>query len=628
MNLFMKRFLNGFISIAGTSVVITTLVVFSFRTHATENSRPFVIYDNMGTTGKPADLSEYGLKRFDILYPTMDIGDPDKVEIQAWVNGAFGKTDHGLLGLDYEQWPVDRRRYSAAEVKASIARFRLVLKHARAAQPHFKFGFYGVVPLRDYNSPVGNNNAELQNWYQANDALQPLIDDVAKSYPSLHSFLYTVQDSVDILYPSLYTFHNAPADWVKYATANIQEAKRLAKGKPVYAYIWPEYHGGGSLGGQEIDGDFWRLQLDTLKNLDIDGVVLWNGNFATWNDDAPWWQATIDFLREQNGGAANFNQRPVVNVGNNLKINDLSVELSASVTDDNLPSASLNYCWYQVGGAGRVTFSQPESLQTTVTFSQPGNYRLYFEADDSDLKGGHYLSVSVISQQAIANFSYDVGNGTVIADELNSVYGRSVNMARVDGYNGQAIALNGSSSFIELIPNGKFDPSIQEGNSEFNFFAGDFTLATWVYVNNNDDNQSSFISKGLVGACCEPNGYPGYFMGVLGNRLTFRLEDDLPGLNTREIKATGVMPRNQWVYVVAVKTNERLELYANGILVAGKDYPESSPYSVNTHYPVVFGVQKYWSTRYYLTGKMDETAIFNRALNINEILLLQENNLI
>jgi hypothetical protein len=56
----------------------------------------------------------------------------------------------------------------------------------------------------------------------------------------------------------LYTFYADRQGWVAYAIAQISEARRKAKGKPVYAFIWPQYHESNQLlGGQFLDADYW-----------------------------------------------------------------------------------------------------------------------------------------------------------------------------------------------------------------------------------------------------------------------------------------------------------------------------------------------------------------------------------
>jgi hypothetical protein len=95
---------------------------------------------------------------------------------------------------------------------------------------------------------------------------------------------------VDALFPSIYTFYTDRQGWVTYAIAQITEAKRKAKGKPVYAFLWPQYHESNLLLGlRPLDSDYWELQLNTVAQ-HADGVVIWGGWGANgpelWNEEA------------------------------------------------------------------------------------------------------------------------------------------------------------------------------------------------------------------------------------------------------------------------------------------------------------------------------------------------------
>jgi hypothetical protein len=57
--------------------------------------------------------------------------------------------------------------------------------------------------------------------------------------------------------------------------------------------------------GQNLTADYWQTQLNTVRQL-ADGAVIWGGwtmtttapymYQQTWDDTAPWWQVTKDFL--------------------------------------------------------------------------------------------------------------------------------------------------------------------------------------------------------------------------------------------------------------------------------------------------------------------------------------------
>ena len=95
-----------------------------------------------------------------------------------------------------------------------------------------------------------------------------------------------------------------PADWVNYTTAVIQEGRRY--GKRVYVFLWPEYADVALKGSAAfLPPDYWTQQLNTAR-LYADGIVIWGGYdfgrraYRKWDDKAPWWGATQNFMTNLN----------------------------------------------------------------------------------------------------------------------------------------------------------------------------------------------------------------------------------------------------------------------------------------------------------------------------------------
>jgi len=91
------------------------------------------------------------------------------------------------------------------------------------------------------------------------------------------------------------------------------------------------------------------------------------------------------------------NQAPVVDAGQNQTITlPNSASLNGNITDDGLPQpANLSITWSKVSGDGNVTFSSPNSAQTTATFSSAGTYVLKLEANDGELTGEDIITITV-----------------------------------------------------------------------------------------------------------------------------------------------------------------------------------------------------------------------------------------
>jgi len=237
------------------------------------SAKEFKVFDGMMHKGKP-DLSEYGIEPTNIVYEyyffdknKKQDASPSLTSLRKIVWDAKKKKT-AITILDIERW---------VSLVDAPERYLKVVNQFRWFDPKLKIGFYAVVPSRDYwRATKGSKSKEYKEWQIQNDKFQE------------------VGDNVDYICPSIYTFYDYQPGWIKYAEENIKEAKRLAKGKPVYVFLWPMYHESNKeLQGKFIPVDFWKLQLDLVYRL-ADGVIIWGG--GSWDESAEWWKVTQQFL--------------------------------------------------------------------------------------------------------------------------------------------------------------------------------------------------------------------------------------------------------------------------------------------------------------------------------------------
>jgi hypothetical protein len=251
------------------------LIGFAAAMSASAADKSFLVFDGLLYKGKP-NLGAVGMTPIaGINSPASANPSPHVVEDEA-VRATF-KTlgnDAGLVYLDYELWPT----YQAppAEVSKNIEMLSKVVDIAREAAPHAKFGYYGLLPCREYWGVVNNDPAKFKAW----EACNAQLDQLAKR--------------VDVIFPSVYTFYNDQNAWDKFATAQLQAARRY--GKPVYAFLWPEFHpSNAALKGKNVPAAFWRHELEFCK-AHADGIVIWGGWQEPWDEQAAWWLETKAFL--------------------------------------------------------------------------------------------------------------------------------------------------------------------------------------------------------------------------------------------------------------------------------------------------------------------------------------------
>jgi hypothetical protein len=249
----------------------------------TVSPRPgFSVFSATSFTSQP-DLTPYGLKRITVVHPdlTADVNNETSLAERSRLStlAQLANESTGLLVIDIEEWPLVGNPSTVAE---TVKKYRTALQLFKTPAPTLKVGLYSVLPIRDYwNSLQEKNSRNYIAWQKENDRLA------------------SIAQLADVLFPSIYTFYEDRIGWQKYAIAQIQEARRYAGGKPVYVFLWPQYHvSNKDLANVFLPGDYWRMELETARQY-ADGVVIWCcSNRQTWNEKAPWWLETLGFLRE------------------------------------------------------------------------------------------------------------------------------------------------------------------------------------------------------------------------------------------------------------------------------------------------------------------------------------------
>lgn len=255
--------------------------------HRTGNIKSFLVLDATLYKNKP-NLVEHGIKPLHVIYGHRFWSDTKRMENlpieptakQLARDAVLQAGETGLACIDIEHWLL---RGDPQIIAQSIAKYTQIAKWFHETSPNLKIGYYGNLPLRDYWRAIkGPNDREYREWQTENNRIK------------------AIASAVDVLFPSLYTFYPDKNGWEKYAVAQIREARRF--NKPIYVFLWPQYHNSNRiLRGKYISADFWRFQLETARK-HADGIVIWGGwdsvrnRHADWNEQAPWWRATKEFM--------------------------------------------------------------------------------------------------------------------------------------------------------------------------------------------------------------------------------------------------------------------------------------------------------------------------------------------
>ena len=274
----------GLLTMALSNYAVTTVTA---QAQTLPQKKPFVVFDGTLYSNKP-NLSQYGIQPAKVAYASEFGNDwyknatrlPDKDAVQKVAREAQARANPVVI--DIEHWPLQG---NPNQVRDSLLKYMTVLQWFKNAAPGLAVGYYGAPPLHDYwktlNSPTSK---EWASFAGENDRLKPLAG------------------AVDVLFPSLYTYYTDRGGWVRYAYGQIAEARRYGNGKPVYVFLWPQYHDSNpSLKGAFLPADYWRLQLQMAKQY-ADGIIIWGGWGSNgpmkWDENAVWWKVTKEFMQK------------------------------------------------------------------------------------------------------------------------------------------------------------------------------------------------------------------------------------------------------------------------------------------------------------------------------------------
>ncbi len=132
--------------------------------------------------------------------------------------------------------------------------------------------------------------------------------------------------------------------------------------------------------------------------------------------------------------------------------------------------------------------------------------------------------------------------------------------------------------------------------------AGDFSIEGWSYLTNASVNNNTLYGSGSMQLLVRPGtgSYPSAaYAAVTLNGTLYALQPNSPASNI-----------NTWVYWVMTRQGGTLTLYRNGVQIAQRtDLPATATTSLSGY------IADETTGSYYLTGRVQDVAVYNRALS-------------
>ncbi len=234
------------------------------------------------------------------------------------------------------------------------------------------------------------------------------------------------------------------------------------------------------------------------------------------------------------------------------------------------------------------------------------------------------LSLSTLTLAAscqatlVAYWNYNEGSGNV----LYNTYGSDANDGVITGATytsgrpgaGDALDFSGSGGNYVLV-----------AEDNFAFGKSDFTISTWFNASEIDpeDNTHKFMFSTYDGAGGFTN--TGYTLSLVRGGLSttgraeFKVFGDASGPAT--VISNNALDDGSWHNVVGVVSNGNLSLYIDGVLQTSTDSYATDTIA-NPSQNLTIGRQRESSTLHNFDGLLDDTAVFDIALDQSQITTL------
>lgn len=258
---------------------------------------------------------------------------------------------HDLVVLDNETWHFDVRFYPRAVVDKTIADMKQVIAWMRDEEPSIKIGIYGYMSQSDDNSSglwdeATQFIAQGNGWYE--DNLAPIAERYA-DWQATSEYLRPLAESVDYMFPVLYTGTDNVNEWERTAKATILDSRRY--GKPVIPFLWPYYHEaiGPAKALTEIPAADWQRELELVEQY-ADSAVIWSSRSVVGDED---WVSVLDtvagvsssrpapLLSEPPSTPIAFNASPSTPLWSSTASTFGSLPIDGQTDEDHDPSALL-----------------------------------------------------------------------------------------------------------------------------------------------------------------------------------------------------------------------------------------------------------------------------------------------
>jgi Concanavalin A-like lectin/glucanases superfamily len=223
-----------------------------------------------------------------------------------------------------------------------------------------------------------------------------------------------------------------------------------------------------------------------------------------------------------------------------------------------------------------------------------------------------------INDGLVGYWQFDEGEGSAVLDRSgNSNHGEIINGSRGAGKYGQAVALTGSDNSHVSIPS----------SASLNSFVDQITVMAWVFPSVLPDEFNVVVSRQVETLLHPDQFYLGFGPkdGNINYKWHLGTDDGTSGPLPEGDIYEGTPADNRWIHMAGTYDGTIMRLYIDGIEIGTQALIGNIRVDNN---PLTIGGEENGSTPQVVDGEfeglIDEVRIYNRALDVTEILTIFE----
>jgi hypothetical protein len=186
-------------------------------------------------------------------------------------------------------------------------------------------------------------------------------------------------------------------------------------------------------------------------------------------------------------------------------------------------------------------------------------------------------------------------------DSVGLNHGKPINVAFATGKVGQSFDFNGTDAYVEI-----------PDSDTWAFGKNDFTILLWANFRSQPVYDMGHSQGGVFISNDEgPNNVSKWWFALGGGVVNFHINN--PELGPGWLVRAPFRPNlNQWYHMAITRNGNHYATYVNGVMVGTESNARAIPHAGA---PLMIGQAE----GFYFNGRLDEIAIYNRALSSEEI---------